>query len=67
MALAEEDIVYIVLPYIHSALEGVERLGGLLEKYGTYEMNGIAFQDVNEIWWAGNHRRPSLDCQKSAG
>lgn len=49
--IGEEDIVYIVLPYIHSAREGVERLGGLLEKYGTYEMNGIAFQDVNEIWW----------------
>ena len=26
-------------------------MGELLEKYGTYEMNGIAFQDVNEIWW----------------
>ncbi|MDD7728095.1 MAG: C69 family dipeptidase [Clostridia bacterium] len=49
--IGEEDIVYIVLPYIHSAREGVQRLGSLLEKYGTYEMNGIAFQDVNEIWW----------------
>jgi dipeptidase len=49
--IGEEDIVYIVLPYIHSAREGVERLGALLEKYGTYEKNGIAFQDVNEIWW----------------
>lgn len=49
--IGEEDMVYIVLPYIRSAREGVERLGGLLEKYGTYEMNGIAFQDVNEIWW----------------
>ena len=49
--IGEEDIVYIVLPYIHSAREGVERLGQLLEKYGTYEMNGIAFQDQNEIWW----------------
>ena len=49
--IGEEDIVTIVLPYIHSAREGVERLGGLLKKYGTYEMNGIAFQDVNEIWW----------------
>lgn len=49
--IGEEDIVYIVLPYIHSAREGVERLGSLLEQYGTYEMNGIAFQDVNEIWW----------------
>ena len=49
--IGEEDIVYLVLPYIHTAREGVLRLGKLLETYGTYEMNGIAFQDVNEIWW----------------
>mgnify|MGYP002551632014 CR=1 FL=1 len=49
--IGEEDIVYLVLPYIHSAREGVLRLGKLLEEYGTYEMNGIAFQDVDEIWW----------------
>lgn len=49
--IGEEDIVYIVLPYIHSAREGVIRLGSLLEQYGTYEMNGIAFQDKDEIWW----------------
>ena len=49
--IGEEDIVYIVHPYIHSAREGVQRLGSILEKYGTYEMNGIAFEDVNEIWW----------------
>ena len=49
--IGEEDIVYLVLPYIHSAREGVLRLGKLLETYGTYEMNGIAFQDTDEIWW----------------
>lgn len=49
--IGEEDLVTITLPYIHSAREGVERLGFLHEKYGTYEMNGIAFQDINEIWW----------------
>lgn len=49
--IGEEDIVYLVLPYIHSAKEGVLRLGSLLEKYGTYEMNGIAFSDHEEIWW----------------
>lgn len=49
--IGEEDIVFIVLPFIHSAREGVIRLGKLLEEYGTYEMNGIAFSDVNEIWW----------------
>ena len=49
--IGEEDIVVLVLPYIHSAREGVERLGSLLEQYGTYEMNGIAFNDENEVWW----------------
>lgn len=49
--IGEEDIVVLVLPYIHSAREGVERLGSLLETCGTYEMNGIAFQDLHEIWW----------------
>ncbi len=49
--IGEEDLVYLVLPYISSAREGVLRLGSLLEKYGTYESNGIAFSDENEIWW----------------
>ena len=49
--IGEEDIVCLVLPYIRTAREGVVRLGELLRMYGTYEMNGIAFQDVNEIWW----------------
>lgn len=49
--IGEEDLVSIVLPYINSAREGVLRLGSLLEEYGTYEKNGIAFQDENEIWW----------------
>lgn len=67
--IGEEDIVTIVLPYIHSAREGVVRMGSLLEQYGTYEMNGIAFSDVNEIWWletvGGHHwiaRRVPDDC-----
>ena len=49
--LGEEDFVVLVLPYIRSAREGVERLASLLETYGTYESNGIAFNDENEIWW----------------
>ena len=49
--IGEEDIVVLVLPYIHSAREGVIRLGSLLEEYGTYEVNGIAFNDENEVWW----------------
>ena len=49
--IGEEDFLTIVLPYVRTAREGVERLGALLEEYGTYEMNGVAFSDVNEIWW----------------
>ena len=49
--IGEEDIVVLVLPYIHSAREGVLRLASLLEQYGTYESNGIAFNDENEVWW----------------
>lgn len=49
--IGEEDIVVLVLPYIRSAREGVERLGKLLETYGTYESNGIIFSDRDEIWW----------------
>ncbi|MCG7310804.1 C69 family dipeptidase [Brachybacterium sp. ACRRE] len=47
----EEDFVTLVLPYIRSAREGVERLGALLTEHGTYEMNGIAFSDAQDIWW----------------
>ena len=49
--IGEEDIVVLVLPYIRTAREGVLRLAELLEKYGTYESNGIAFNDENEVWW----------------
>lgn len=49
--IGEEDLVTLVLPYIRSAREGVLRVGELLEQYGTYEANGMAFSDENEIWW----------------
>jgi dipeptidase len=49
--IGEEDFVTLVLPYIKTAREGVERLGALLEQYGTYEMNAVAFSDADEIWW----------------
>ncbi len=67
--IGEEDMVTLVLPYIGSAREGVLRLGALLSQYGTYEMNGIAFQDADEIWWletiGGHHwiaRRVPDEC-----
>ena len=49
-----------------TAREGVLRLGALLEEYGTYEMNGVAFSDVDEILVAGDRRRPPLDRQARA-
>ena len=49
--IGEEDIVVLVLPYIRTAREGELRLASLLEQYGTYESNGIAFNDENEVWW----------------
>ncbi len=67
--IGEEDMVTLVLPYIASAREGILRLGMLLERHGTYEMNGIAFHDADEIWWletiGGHHwiaRRVPDDC-----
>lgn len=49
--IGEEDLVVLVLPYISTAREGVERLGKLLEEYGTYESNGVAFNDHDEVWY----------------
>ena len=49
--IGEEDLVALVLPYVKTAREGIIRLGELHEKYGTYERNGIAISDENEIWW----------------
>lgn len=49
--IGEENLVTIILPYIQSAKQGVEYMGQLLEKYGTYEMNGVAFGDSEEVWY----------------
>ena len=49
--IGEEDMLTLVLPYVKTAREGVLRLGKILEEYGTYESNGVAISDVNEIWW----------------
>lgn len=67
--IGEEDLVTCVLPYIHSAREGVLRLGKILEEYGTYEPNGIGFQDVDEIWWMetiGGHHFIAKRCPDNA-
>ncbi len=67
--VGEEDYVTVTIPYIKSAREGVKRLGEIVEKYGTCEMNGIGFNDENEVWWietiGGHHwiaKRCPDDC-----
>ena len=67
--IGEENLPTITLPYIRSAREGVERLGMLVERYGTYETNGVAFGDADEVWYweniGGHHwiaRRVPDDC-----
>ena len=64
--IGEEDLVTLVLPYIHSAREGVLRLGELLEQYGTYDERHCLFRFGGNLV-AGNHWRTPLHCQKSAG
>lgn len=49
--LAENAVFNIVLPYVHTAREGVERLGMLIEKHGIAEGFGIGFVDNKEIWY----------------
>ena len=47
--VAENSVFNITLPYVHTAREGVERLGMLIEKYGIAEGFGIGFVDSKEI------------------
>ncbi|KRM30558.1 dipeptidase [Agrilactobacillus composti DSM 18527 = JCM 14202] len=49
--IGEEAMLTCVLPYVHTAREGVQRLGALVTKYGTCESNGIAFSDSDEVWY----------------
>lgn len=49
--LGEEDFITLTLPYLHQAFDGVKRVSHLLAKYGTYEMNGMAFSDKDSIWY----------------
>lgn len=49
--IAEDAIPDLVLPYIRTAREGVERLGHLIAEYGSEEGNGILFADREEVWY----------------
>lgn len=57
--IAEEAMVTVVLPYVKTARQGVQRLGDLVSQYGTAETNGILFADQQEAWYletgSGHH------------
>lgn len=72
--LNEEGMITVVLPFVKSAREGVQRLGNLIEKYGTGETNGVLFADDDEAWYfetgAGHYwvaQRIPDDCYAVAG
>ena len=49
--IAEEAMINVVLPFVKTAREGVERLGKIVSEYGAAEANGILFSDENEVWY----------------
>ncbi len=49
--LNEEAMITVVLPFVKTAREGVQRLGNLIAQYGTGETNGVLFADNDEAWY----------------
>lgn len=49
--ISEDSMLDVVLPFIHSAREGVQRLGKIIDEKGAAESDGIIFSDKNEIWY----------------
>lgn len=57
--IGENATLNVVLPYITTAREGVERLGQLIEQHGAREGFGVGFIDQHETWYletASGHR-----------
>ena len=49
--LAEDAMLTVVLPYVRTAREGVERLGSIVAEHGSAESNGVLFADHAEAWY----------------
>lgn len=49
--ITEDAIPTVILPQVHSAREGVELLGRIIEQKGAGEGFGVAFVDAKEIWY----------------
>jgi dipeptidase len=47
----ESILPAVVIPYVRTALEGVERLGRLIDRYGSKEGNAVVFADDAETWY----------------
>jgi len=49
--VAEESIPTVVIPYVKTAREGIQRLGDIVTRYGSAEGNGVTIGDANEVWY----------------
>ncbi|KAB7678234.1 C69 family dipeptidase [Plesiomonas shigelloides] len=49
--ITEDSIQTVILPRIHSAREGVELLGKIIEQQGAGEGFGVAFVDQHDLWY----------------
>ena len=49
--ITEADMLPVVLPYINSAKQGVERMGKIVEQKGAVEPDGVIFSDKDSIWY----------------
>ena len=49
--ITEDDIPDVILPRMHSAREGVQLLGKIVEEIGAGEGFGVAFVDEHELWY----------------
>lgn len=41
----------VIIPYVSTALEGVERLGRMVDQYGSAESCAVVFADDQEMWY----------------
>ncbi len=49
--LSEASITTVVLPYIKTAKEGVQRIADIIDKHGAAEGNIVFFADDKEVWY----------------
>lgn len=49
--LREASLPTVVIPYVKTAREGVQRLGEIIETYGSAEGNIVFIGDAEEIWY----------------